>query len=62
MVSIIFMRVNSVIQKSLYGGTTLQPLAYEGFISNRFAKLTKEGVPKNASKLNLLITLAVALI
>jgi amino acid permease len=56
------MRINSAMQKSLYGGTTLQPLAHEGFISNRFAILTKENIPKNASKLNMIITLIVALI
>jgi amino acid permease len=52
-ISIIGMRMYSFMQKSLFGGTTLQPLAQEGFFPDKFAKLNKEKLPISASKLNL---------
>jgi amino acid permease len=54
------MRLYSFAQKAMYGGTTLQPLANEGYFPDKFAKLNKEGLPIAASKLNLIITISSA--
>lgn len=51
----IFMRGNTVAQLSLYGGTTLQPLSKEGYISSNFAKLNDNLFPANAMKLNVIV-------
>jgi L-asparagine transporter-like permease len=55
-VSTIAMRGNLVSQATLYGGTTLQPLSQEGYISNNFAKLNNSNFPVNAIKLHIAIT------
>lgn len=54
-VSTIVMRGNTVAQMSLYGGTTLQPLSKEGYISNKFSELNSHLFPMQAMKLNVII-------
>jgi amino acid permease len=49
------MRLYTFMQKSMFGGTMIQPLAHEGFFPDKFAKLNVEGLPVLASKLNLII-------
>lgn len=61
-ISIVSLRLYSFAQKSMYGGTTLQPLATEGYFPDKFNKLNNEGLPIAASKLNLIITLSSAFI
>jgi L-asparagine transporter-like permease len=56
------MRFYTFMQKSLYGGTTIQPLAQEGFFPDKFAKLNKEKLPISASRLNIYIIMTVAVI
>ncbi|MDR1234590.1 MAG: APC family permease [Mycoplasmataceae bacterium] len=56
-ISTIFMRGNTISQVTLYGGTTLQPMATEGYISNNFANLNEDGFPIKAMKLNIVIML-----
>jgi amino acid transporter len=51
----IFMRGNTIAQVSLYGGTTLQPLSKEGYISNKFSELNSNHFPAQAMKLNVII-------
>jgi L-asparagine transporter-like permease len=51
------MRGNTISQVTLYGGTTLQPMATEGYISNNFANLNEDGFPIKAMKLNIVIML-----
>lgn len=50
------LKINVAMQNALYGGTSLQPLSQEGYISDKLFKLNKEGLPVKASLLNLLIT------
>jgi uncharacterized membrane protein len=45
----IAMKVSCSIQNSLYGGTQLQPMAFEGFISRKFASLSNENIARKAS-------------
>jgi amino acid transporter len=49
------MRGNTVAQMSLYGGTTLQPLSKEGYISNKFNELNSNHFPAQAMKLNVIV-------
>jgi amino acid transporter len=56
------MRINSFMQKSLYGGTTLQPLAYEGFFPDKFGKLNDRQIPATAAKLNMIIVLGMCVV
>lgn len=62
MVNLIFMRVYVFMHKSLYGGTTLQPLAIEGYFPDKFGKLNKDGLPISASTLNLIVVTSISLI
>jgi hypothetical protein len=41
----------------LYGGTTLQPMSIEGYISNNFNTMNDDGFPIKAMKLNIIICL-----
>lgn len=50
------LKTNVAMQNALYGGTSLQPLSKEGFISDRLFKLNDDGIPVKASILNLVIT------
>jgi hypothetical protein len=43
------MKINASIMNALYGGTQLQPLATEGFISRKFSSLSNENIAKKAS-------------
>ncbi|MDR3257672.1 MAG: APC family permease [Mycoplasmataceae bacterium] len=52
---ILGVRTYSYMQKSLFGGTSIQPLANEGFFPDKFSVLNKEKLPIAASKLNLFI-------
>jgi hypothetical protein len=49
------MRGNTIAQLSLYGGTSLQPLSQEGYISTKFNELNEQRFPIKAMKLNLII-------
>lgn len=60
--SMLASRVYVLMHKSLYGGTSLQPLAVEGFFPDKFAKLNKSGLPISASRLNLIIVGSVSII
>lgn len=50
------LKINVAMQNALYGGTALQPLSKEGYISDRLFKLNDDGIPVKASILNLVIT------
>ncbi|AGM24996.1 APC family permease [Spiroplasma chrysopicola] len=50
------LKVNVAMQNALYGGTSIQPMATEGYLPDRFRKLNKDGLPVRASILNLCIT------
>ena len=52
----LMMKVQVAIQNALFGGTSLQPLAKEGYIPDYFRKLGKDNLPVHASLLNLGIT------
>ncbi|GHU30822.1 hypothetical protein FACS1894166_01140 [Bacilli bacterium] len=56
MLSILGMRGNTVAMMTLYGGTTLQPMSQEGYISSNFGKQNQDGFPMGAMKLNIVIT------
>jgi APA family basic amino acid/polyamine antiporter len=47
------------MQNALYGGTMVQPLAQEGYISERYNELNKDDLPIKGSILNFIITAAV---
>jgi amino acid permease len=53
----IAMRGNTISQAALYGGTTLQPMSTEGYISHRFSEINSEGFPIGAMKLHITISL-----
>ncbi len=50
------LKINLGMQNSLYGGTVLQPLSKEGYISDKLFILNKDGLPMKAILLNLWIT------
>lgn len=50
------LKINVAMQNALYGGTVLQPLSKEGYISDRLFKLNDDGIPVKAAILNLIIT------
>lgn len=52
------LKINVAMQNALYGGTALQPLSKEGYISDRLFKLNDDGIPVKAAILNLAITSA----
>jgi hypothetical protein len=52
----IAMRGNTISQITLYGGSTLQPMSIEGYISDKFGKQNEDGFPIGAMKLNLIIS------
>ncbi len=54
--SALAMKIQIASQNALYGGTSLQPLAKEGFIPDYFKKLGKDNLPIRASVLNIGIT------
>jgi hypothetical protein len=49
-------RGNTICQTVLYGGTTLQPMCVEGYISNKFDRQNADGFPIGAMRLNIIIT------
>lgn len=49
------MKIQVAVLNSLYGGTSLQPLAKEGYISDWFKKLGRDNLPIRASLLNLTV-------
>lgn len=55
-ISGIALKINVAMQNALYGGTALQPLSQEGYISDRLFKLNDDGIPVKAAILNLIIT------
>jgi len=54
---VITLKINLIMQDSLYGGTSLQPLAHEGFLSNRFQKLSRDNISTKASFLHMSLTI-----
>lgn len=50
------LKINIAMQNTLYGGTTLQPLSKEGYISSKLFKLNKDGLPVKAAVINLVVT------
>jgi L-asparagine transporter-like permease len=58
-VSQLALKANVSMQNALYGGTMVQPLAQEGYISERYNELNKDDLPIKGSILNFIITAAV---
>jgi hypothetical protein len=56
-VSTVFNRGATISMVALYGGTTLQPMSIEGYISDDFDKMNEDGFPIKAMKLNIIICL-----
>lgn len=56
------LKINVAMQNALYGGTALQPLSKEGYISDRLFKLNDDGIPVKAAILNLGITTAMVVL
>ena len=56
LVSSLGLKVQAAAQNALFGGTTLQPLAKEGYISDNFRKLNADNIPVRSCALNLGIT------
>lgn len=55
-ISSLALKINVAMQNALYGGTALQPLSKEGYISDRLFELNDDGIPVKAAILNLIIT------
>ncbi len=51
-------KIQIAAMNGFIGGVMLQPLAKEGYISEKYGNLTKENVPTNGIKLNLYFTIA----
>lgn len=50
------LKINIAMQNALYGGTRLQPLSREGYISNKLFNLNKDGIPVKTAIVNLMVT------
>lgn len=61
-ISTLSLKLNGAMQNSLYSGGMIQPLAKEGYISEKLAKLNKENIAMRASTANLIITIIVCII
>jgi amino acid transporter len=59
-VSNLFLKLNGISQISIYSTGVLEPLAKEGYINKKFAKLNSEHISLSATMLNLLITVLFA--
>jgi amino acid transporter len=55
-ISQLSLKANVSMQNALYGGTMLQPMAVEGYISTRYNELNKDDLPIKGSILNFMIT------
>ncbi|WP_369024915.1 amino acid permease [Mycoplasma capricolum] len=58
-ISQIALRANTSVQNALYGGTMLQPMAVEGYISEKYNELNKDNIPVKASLLNTYVILLI---
>ncbi|WP_425382020.1 amino acid permease [Spiroplasma endosymbiont of Melieria omissa] len=56
-ISTLSLKLNGAMQNSLYSGGMIQPLAKEGYITEKLAKLNKENIAMRASTANLIITI-----
>lgn len=61
-IALLSLKINGVIQNSLYAGGMLEPLAVEGYIGKGLAKLNKEGIAARASLANLVISVSCSII
>ncbi|WP_338970414.1 APC family permease [Spiroplasma endosymbiont of Labia minor] len=50
------LKANGSMQNALYGGTMIQPMAFEGYLPEKFGALNKDNLPIKASILNFSIT------
>jgi uncharacterized membrane protein len=58
----IITKINCAAQNALYGGTSLQPLTIEGFVTKKISDLNKENLPIKAALANELLTLALIIV
>ncbi|AHF57603.1 APC family permease [Spiroplasma eriocheiris] len=56
------LKLNGAMQNSLYSGGMIEPLAKEGYISEKLAVLDKENIAMRASTVNLIITIIACII
>ncbi len=56
LISSLGLKIQAAAQNALFGGTTLQPLAKEGYISDNFRKLNRDNIPVRSCALNLAAT------
>ncbi|WP_156028524.1 hypothetical protein [Spiroplasma mirum] len=61
-ISTIALKINLVVQGNLYGETSLQPLAREGFLPVSLKKLNRDGLLTRAIQLNIVLTLGIIFI
>jgi L-asparagine transporter-like permease len=61
-ISNLALKLNGIAQFSIYATGVLEPLANEGYISNKFAHLNKDNISVRAAMLNLVITLFFSII
>lgn len=61
-ISTLSLKLNGAMQNSLYSGGMIQPLAKEGYITEKLAKLNQENIAMRASTTNLIITIIACLI
>lgn len=60
--STLSLKLNGTVQNTLYSGAMLEPLAKEGYISEKLAVLNKENIALFASTINLIVTLVTCFI
>lgn len=61
-ISTLSLKLNGAMQNSLYSGGMIQPLAKEGYITEKLAKLNQENIAMRASTANLIITIIACII
>lgn len=61
-ISTLSLKLNGAMQNSLYSGGMIQPLAKEGYITEKLAKLNQENIAMHASTANLIITIIACVI
>lgn len=61
-ISTLSLKLNGAMQNSLYSGGMIEPLAKEGYITEKLAKLNKENIAMRASTVNLFITVFACII
>lgn len=62
LISSLGLKIQAASQNILFGGTLLQPLSKEGYVSDNLRKLNRDHIPARASFANLMITFGISVL